>query len=372
MDASDRSWAIDGAALDAGAGRDFPRVLFVPQDGVTAAGTGSVIAESLAGEGWTTTVHGTEIDTAPASTRPLLWVPARFRLTVRRFSRLLLKLRSCDVVHIPCGSSGRILRQAIPTLILARFFGKRPLLHFVSAEIEPLLERYRRWLIPVLRLADTAVVGSRYLQKVLGRIGVPVRMVTQPVALDGITHRVRRKPQPKILVNTSLEPDLNVQLAIKAFRLVKQKYPRCELVVVGDGSERVDLERWVARNRLYGVEFKGAAGKDEVLRMYQECDLFLHTPLVDESPPALVRAFAAGLPVVTTDADGILHMVRDRVNALLVPMGDHVGLADAVIELIENQQLCESLSAQGQAEAEKYVWARVRQDWVNLYKGMVT
>jgi glycosyltransferase involved in cell wall biosynthesis len=255
---------------------------------------------------------------------------------------------------------------------MARFFGKRPVLHFVSAEIEPLLERYRRWLIPVLRLADTAVVGSRYLQKVLGRIGVPVRMVTQPVALDGITHQVRRKLQPKILVSTSLEPDLNVQLAIKAFRLVKQKYPRCELVVVGDGSERVRLEQLVARHRLFGVEFKGALEEAESVQMYQQCDLFLHAPLVDESPIALVRALAAGLPVVTSDADGITHMVRDRVNALIVPMGDHVGLADAVIELVENQELCERLSAQGRAEAEKYVWARVRQDWVNLYKGMVT
>jgi len=60
--------------------------------------------------------------------------------------------------------------------------------------------------------------------------------------------------------------------------------------------------------------------------------------------------------VVTTDADGLIHMVRDQVSALVVPLGDHVRLSDAMIELVENQELCEKLSQQGRAEAEKYLW----------------
>ncbi|MCP4606310.1 MAG: glycosyltransferase family 4 protein, partial [Proteobacteria bacterium] len=46
---------------------------------------------------------------------------------------------------------------------------------------------------------------------------------------------------------------------------------------------------------------------------------------------------------------------------------DHVAVADSIIELIENSELAEKFSQQGRTLARKYTWARVRQDWVNLY-----
>ncbi len=95
--------------------------------------------------------------------------------------------------------------------------------------------------------------------------------------------------------------------------------------------------------------------------------MYLHPAVVDESPAGLVKAFAAGLPVVAADADGVLHLVRDSFSGLLVAVGDHVGLADSMIELVENTELTEKLSLQGKIEARKHTWSRLRQDWVNLY-----
>jgi glycosyltransferase involved in cell wall biosynthesis len=74
--------------------------------------------------------------------------------------------------------------------------------------------------------------------------------------------------------------------------------------------------------------------------------------------------------VVATDADGVLHMVRDRQSAMVSAVGDHVGLADRIIELIEDPALTEKLSINGRFEAQKYTWSRVRQDWVNLYSNL--
>jgi glycosyltransferase involved in cell wall biosynthesis len=51
--------------------------------------------------------------------------------------------------------------------------------------------------------------------------------------------------------------------------------------------------------------------------------------------------------------------------------GDHVGLADRIIELIEDPALAEKLSINGRFEAQKYTWSRVRQDWVNLYANLL-
>ena len=75
---------------------------------------------------------------------------------------------------------------------------------------------------------------------------------------------------------------------------------------------------------------------------------------------------------MATDADGVLHMLRDRINALVVPVGDHVAMANRIIELVEDSDLSKKLSHRGQHELRKYSWSRVRQDWINLYTRLMT
>jgi len=371
MSTADHTYAADGTVLGQDTRSRFPRLLFLPSGYGSSGTTTAVLADCLSGEGWTATDSRSMVRVGTEPGRRISWIPGPIRRVAVNLQTLIRQIQAHDLVHISCHETWQIVREAIPSLVLARFFGKKVLLHFVSAEIERLLESKRKWLLPFLRLADGIVVGSRYLQKVFGRVGLSAVAITRPLVIADVNHRTLRDIQPRILVNCPLEADLNVTTAIKAFRLVKQKYPRTELVIAGDGSRRDELERLVRHHSLYGVEFRGSLTDSETAELYQSCDLYLHSPVVDESPASLARAFAAGLPVVATDADGLLHMVRDGVNALLAVVGDHVGLADAVIELIENPELTEKLSRRGRVEARKYAWPRLRQDWVNLYRGLV-
>lgn len=285
---------------------------------------------------------------------------------------LIRQIPRYDVVHVHGGDSKDIVRLALPALVLARFFGKRTVLHLTSADTERFLDSRGGWFHPFLKAADAIVVGSRYLQKTVGRSHLGSTILTSPVDLETIVHRKRQALQPRILVDCDLEPERNVACALKAFRLVKQKYPRAEITIIGEGSRFDALHRLAAGFNVHGVSFAGRTEPSQTGTIYDDHDLFLVSSSQDESPSSLVRAFAAGLPVVTTDADGLLHMVRDRVNALVVPINDHAGLADRIIELVEDNQLTETLSLQGKKEAVKYSWGRVRQDWVNLYMNLAS
>ena len=354
-EARDHTWTADEVSSAAAETASKPRLLFLGPSDIAGAAPATLVASGLLGEGWAVSVLGAG-DGVPT----VAWKVSTLRSLIDRLS-------ACEIAHIFCSSSRQILREALPALILARFMGRRSVLHFVTADIETLLENHRRILTPMLKLADGVVVGSRHLQKTLARAGLNASVLTAPVATDGLAHRVRRRLQPKILVVSPLEIDANVQAAIRAFRLVKQKYPRAELVVIGEGTQRHTLEQFAEKAGVGGIEFQGRGDESAIARAMDECDLYLHAPLADESPVGLVKALAAGLPVVTSDADGLLHMVRDRVNALIVPIGDHVGLSNAILELVENEDLCIRLSEQGKQESEKYSWSRVRQDWANLY-----
>jgi glycosyltransferase involved in cell wall biosynthesis len=367
MNANEYSFAAENIALSQEARSQYPQVLFLPWSDVDPDEGPAVMANGLSAEGWQATSESEAGAISRTARNQSVRMPALISNRLRALQAMIRLIPRYDLVHISCHSARQIVREGLPALVLARFFGKRAVINFSSAETEQLLDQRRKSIMPFLRLADTIVVGSRYLQKAFSRVGLETRVIIQPRTLEDFEHRIRTTLQPKILVDCALEPDLNVGGAIRACKLVKQKYPRAELIVVGTGSEASNLAESVQRDSFYGVEFRSRLSRTETVELYHQCDLLLHTPMVDESPTSLVRAFAAGLPIVATDADGLLPMVRDGVSALVVAAGDHVALADAVIELIENQELTEKLSRQGATEAKKYTWARVRQDWVNLY-----
>lgn len=326
------------------------------------------VIEGLRGENWSVT----ELRAPEVLTALRLTDNGRFdRLAagLRFFRELARIIRRHEVVFVQAGSEASIVGLALPVIVLARFFGRKVLLRLTSADIELLLDRRERFVIPILRQANQVVVGSRYLQKSLTRSRLHAAALAGPVKLDGLSHRVRERLQPRILMTAPLRLENNPLCALQAFRLVKQKYPRAELVVAGDGPMRRSLEMTVTAQRIYGVEFV-SADHAQLAGLHDECDVYLNSSSVDETPAALVHAFASGLPVVVTDADGLLPMVRDRVSALIAPVNDHVGLADRIIELIENPELTATLSRAGAGEAQKYSWSRVRQDWVNTLTGL--
>ncbi len=358
MNIVESTYAVNRATLSA-AVEATPRLLYADCSQISGNLEPDVLLHNLSREGWQV-----------AGISGFSSVMTDWRLD--RLRELSARVRTHDVVHVRCSSSRQVIGQALPLVILAKFYGRKTLLQLCSADVEELLERHRKWLLPLLKLVDRVVVGSRYLQRVLSRSHLPVVALTEPVQLETVEHRTISSLQPRILVNAPLKQNHNVVGAVRAFRLVKQKYPRAELVLAGEGSQRKALEDLADSHRLGGIEFVRPSGSSWVSRVYRECDLYLNPSLQDESPSSLVLAWASGLPAVTTDADGMLHMVRHGLNALVVPVGNHVGLANAVIELIENPELTERLSHRGRQEAGKYTWSRLRQDWVNLYRGLLS
>jgi glycosyltransferase involved in cell wall biosynthesis len=363
------SIALIARELDEAPNAPTRRLLLVDCAGDSGSLERNPIMAGLRNESWSVTVL--PVPSALSAARGVS--VSRFdRLAagIRFFRSLARAIQRHPIIFLQAGSEASLLGLALPVIVLSRFFGKKVLLRLTTADIELLLDRRERFVVPLLKQASEVIVGSRYLQKSLARSRVSATVLVSPVSLDGVSHRVIEQLQPRILMTAPLNVDNNPLCALRAFRLVKQKYPRAELIIAGNGPLRASIERGVKANRLFGVEFVAASSPAETARLYTECDLYLNSSSVDETPPGLARAFAAGLPVVVTDADGLLPMVRERVNALIAPVNDHVGLADRIIELIENPALTATLSRAGASEAQKYSWSRVRQDWVNTLTGL--
>jgi glycosyltransferase involved in cell wall biosynthesis len=140
------------------------------------------------------------------------------------------------------------------------------------------------------------------------------------------------------------------------------------MTILGDGAQRPALERLVQRLQLQHVRFAGRVERDQIGEYYDNHDLLLNTSSIDNMPVSILEGFAAGLPIVTTDAGGIPFIVQDRINGHLVKVDDHRAAADRVIELAENPAEVARLSRLGQQETEKYTWENVAEQWYQLYR----
>ena len=102
--------------------------------------------------------------------------------------------------------------------------------------------------------------------------------------------------------------------------------------------------------------------------LYDEADVYLNAPNIDNMPNSVLEAFAAGLPVVTTDAGGIPYVVKHRETGLMVSQNDDVALANEALRLFREPGLAERIGANARSEAlQRYSWTAVHSAWRSVY-----
>ncbi len=285
---------------------------------------------------------------------------------------LLRHVPRIDILHTFSASYWSFLLAPAPAILVGRCFGKRVLLNYRSGEAEDHLRRSRRVAVPLMRLAHRIVVPSGYLVEVFGRFGLPAVAIPNFVDTTAIRFRGRVAPRPRFLSNRNFESLYNVAMTVRAFARIQAEVPEAELVLVGQGGERPSLERLVHGLGLRGVTFTGPVPPDRMPAHYDECDIYLNSPDIDNMPTSVIEAFAAGLPVITTRAGGIPWVVRHNENGLVVDCNDDEGMAAAALSLLRESGLGERLSRTAIGDVhERYTWEAVRPSWVGLYEDMV-
>jgi glycosyltransferase involved in cell wall biosynthesis len=218
-----------------------------------------------------------------------------------------------------------------------------------------LLKALRSWWT---RRADRVIVPSRYLARWVVGWGVPAEKIVviynavEPV--DGVEPLpVPLKTPIKAVTVGRLIPLKRVDGLLEALK----ELPDLGLVVVGDGPERLRLER---RARELGVSdrvyFAGQRSKKEALGLMAACDLFVLNSVHEGFPHVVLEAMALGLPVVATAAGGTPEVVRDGETGLLVPLnGELTGALKRVVNDYHLRQVlsqrarhwvCQNLSAE--------------------------
>ncbi len=211
------------------------------------------------------------------------------------------------------------------------------------------------------------VAPSGYLAEVFGKAGFRVRQIPNPVGAAEFRYVRRENLRPKLLWVRSFASLYNPEMALRAFKLIQNRYPDAALCMVGpekDGLKHKCEEIAAAENLV--VTFTGRLSKAEWAAISQQYDIFINTARTDNTPFSIIEALSLGMAVVSTDVGGIPNLLEDRKNGLLVADDDASAMADAIVELVENTGLASGIIATSKRLIAESTWPNVRAKWLEI------
>lgn len=126
-----------------------------------------------------------------------------------------------------------------------------------------------------------------------------------------------------------------------------------ELVVVGDGPARREVEAAFADIDRQRVRFVGERAPAEIVTLLSRSDLFVWPAIGEALGLALLEAQACGIPVIAGDTGGVSSIVADGRSGCLVRVRDVQAFADATTRLLVDIELRERLSREALAYVQQ-------------------
>jgi len=138
-----------------------------------------------------------------------------------------------------------------------------------------------------------------------------------------------------------------LHLLIRALPDILKLNPQVKLMVVGTGDYLFDTKKMVKQSGLgKNVIFTGYIPREEAPHYINASDLFVLPTLRQEGMPfSILEAMSCQKPVIASNIGGILSVIDDGINGLLIPPGNVDELVKKTLSILENKDLAQKLAA---------------------------
>lgn len=150
--------------------------------------------------------------------------------------------------------------------------------------------------------------------------------------------------KPLILLICRQDPRKGINFLLHAIKLLQNRNLIFQTIIIGDGKMLKPNRKLAERLHLKNVFFPGFIAN---LSSFLKQATIYAFPSVEEGNSAIsvLEAMQRGLPIVSTNVDGLVEDLEDGKSALLVPARNPEALADSIQKIIKNPKLAKRLSA---------------------------
>lgn len=160
-------------------------------------------------------------------------------------------------------------------------------------------------------------------------------------------------------------------ILLSAFAKIAKRYPNWQLIILGKGEKRQELEKLVNNLGLSGQVVLPGVIKNP-FPILQKAEVFVMASRFEGFPMSHGEAMACGCPVISTDCpSGPREIIRHQVDGILVPTEDVSALAKAMDNLMSNEKERIRLASRAKEVTERFSLNNVIDSWEKLFEEVI-
>ncbi len=281
---------------------------------------------------------------------------------------------------------------------LAGWMARVPVrIHIFTGQVWANKSGVKKWLLKsmdrlIARLDTHILVDGEGQKQFLINNNVVVKENKSTVLGNGSICGVNlKKFYPSIAVRESVREELNIDSRrivfvflgrlnrdkglyelLSAFDKLVMDHKEAYLLLVGGDEENVSSHFSEYTNIIPGKNFCYYGKTDQPQRLLQAGDVFVLPTYREGFGISVIEASALGLPIICSDAYGVMDAMVDKVTGLRCKVGDVESLQVAMREFVESPDLMRLLGNAGRERVlHNFDGAIMTQLWVEYYEGIL-
>jgi len=271
-----------------------------------------------------------------------------------------LKSIQPNIVHVQ-----QIWFGCIPAFFSKKLLNRPYIVYMRGSEVYHMSFFWRKMSEFLLKNAGKVIALSEDMKRELQKIYCgEILVIPNGIELDNYKNLKKQSFQVsnnKILIFVGrLNPVKGLIYLIRAMEIIHIEMENTILMIIGDGDERKSLEEMVIKLHLEKVViFNGEIPNKDVPKYLVQGDVFVLPSLSEGFPNVILEAMAAGLPIVSTNVNGLSEIIRNEENGYLVEPKNPQQLADKLLQILKNPIQSKKYSNNNIEKVEKYSWKNV-------------
>lgn len=240
----------------------------------------------------------------------------------------------------------------------------------------------KNWLKKIVyRNAACCIAASSAIKKYFEEIGSKnIEIIPNGINVSRFQNLNREESRMKlglkdefvIMTVARLEKRKGIQHLIEAVKN-NQLSGNYQLLIIGDGDERKNLENLAQTLNLKDkVKFLGPIPNEKIPGYLAAADCFILPSLKEGFGISILEAMAAGVPVIATRVGGILDIIKDGKNGILVEPQNSNEISDAVLKIHSQPEFKQKLVNSARAELTSFEWGNIADKVYKIYQEILS
>lgn len=161
---------------------------------------------------------------------------------------------------------------------------------------------------------------------------------------------------------------------IESSKYILKEHPNISFIITGKGLLIDKLKKRVEELGFSNnFKFVGFVSKEQLIQLYQEATVYALPSHYEGLPTVLLEAMACGCPVAATAVSGNLDVLTHGKDGLMVPPKSPEKIADAIISLLQDENLRRNLGRNARKTIEnRYTWRIITDRYIENYESLLS